>query len=144
MLVDAGASSEVGKDGGVWVDGLVIAAERGHGAVVEMLLSVGVSVDSVDSMEATALCRACLKGNAHVVRVLVDQGGADVNRCGSRNLTPLAWASGWGHEDVVRVLLEAGADVGIVSADGDTAMDLAEREGYDGVVELLKAHRQTQ
>ena len=140
LLVNVGSGSEAGKDGGVWVDGLVKAAGVGPVDVVRVLLDAGVDVDGVGN-GSTALIDAVWNGRVDVVRVLVE-GGADVNRHVSRvgwmGRTPLMRASRRGLEDVVRVLLEAGADVGVWDDRGDTAMDLARSEGRHGVVEILE------
>ena len=42
-------------------------------------------------------------------------------------------ASMWGHVEVVRLLLDAGASVDFVGADGWTALDLARQEEHRGV-----------
>ncbi len=46
-------------------------------------------------------------------------------------------ASSAGHADVVTLLLGAGADVNLVSADGRTPLSIATRWGYSTVVKVL-------
>lgn len=66
--------------------------------------------------------------------------GALVNSRESRNgATPLMVAAFEGHEDVVRILLEAGADVNAKDAEGNTALSLATTRGHQDVIKLLKA-----
>jgi ankyrin repeat protein len=53
-----------------------------------------------------------------------------------------------GHEEVARILIEAGADVGICGTGapgfyGKTAYDLALERGQTSLVELLRASQQT-
>ena len=43
-----------------------------------------------------------------------------------------------GKEDVVRVLLELGADVGVRDGRGETALAVARRMGREGVVRVLE------
>ena len=43
------------------------------------------------------------------------------------------------YQDVVRLLLDAGADPSIADADGRTALQNAERRGQDAVATLLRA-----
>ncbi len=138
MLVEAGAGSGAGKKGGVWVEGLGAAVEEGHVDVVRELLGLGVAVDGVDESGETALVRASRYGRADVVRVLVVEGGADVNKAGMEGKTPLIWACRNGEVDVVQVLLELGADVGIVDDGGRTALEVAREAGYDDVVQLFE------
>ena len=72
---------------------------------------MGVEVDGMDQYGDTALCRAIRSGRVDIVKVLVGEG-ADVNKAGKEGRTPLILASSLvGKEDVVQVLLEAGADV---------------------------------
>jgi hypothetical protein len=52
------------------------------------------------------------------LKLLLEAAEADVEDCSGQ--TPLAWAAGNGHEAVVKLLLEAGADV--ESKDGDGRM----------------------
>ena len=47
-------------------------------------------------------------------------------------------AAHWGHADVARLLLEAGADASRQNEDGKTALDLAEAHGHDDLAALLR------
>ena len=141
LLVNLGAGSGVGKDEGVWVAGMVSAAQKGHVDVVRMLIAMGVGAEGVGEGEDTALCCACRAGKVEVVKVLVEEGGADVNRVGKDERTPVFLASIWGREDVVRVLLELGANVGIPDAWGGVPEDLARMRGHVGVVEAFEEWR---
>jgi len=51
--------------------------------------------------------------------------------------TPLNWAADEGHVDVVRLLLEKGADVAVANSNGWTPLNLAASNGYIDVVRLL-------
>jgi hypothetical protein len=53
----------------------------------------------------------------------------------------ITWAAGRGEEQVVRLLIEKGADVNARDADGKTAVYFAWRNGHMQVVKLLRAHR---
>ena len=54
--------------------------------------------------------------------------------------TPLLIKSMKGHEAVVRLLLQHGADVAQATNDGWTALMFASREGYEALVQLLLQH----
>jgi ankyrin repeat protein len=54
--------------------------------------------------------------------------------------TPLHRASINGALEVVRLLLEHGADVEAKDNDGETALQVAAYKGHDEVVELLREH----
>ena len=137
MLVEAGSGSGAGKDGDVWTRGLAAAASRGHVDVVRGLLGMGVGVEGVDDFGDTALCLASAEGHIHVVNVLLGQGGAGVNVPGGRGRTPLFFACEKGKEDVVRVLLEAGADLETTDMFGATPLTVAQMFRRSGVVKVL-------
>ncbi len=64
--------------------------------------------------------------------------GADANAVYHRSLeTPLSHASRRGDYDVVKALLDAGADVNAKDAEGCTPLHWAAREGHEAVVKAL-------
>ena len=63
--------------------------------------------------------------------------GADVNTKDGAAITPLIWASHYGHTKSVRVLILHGADVNAQSTEGFTAIIFAAQYGYLETVGLL-------
>jgi ankyrin repeat protein len=61
-----------------------------------------------------------------------------VNATDERGNTPLLEAARYGHEDICRVLIGAGADVKAKDKDGKTALMLAVQNNHDDVVRVLK------
>jgi ankyrin repeat protein len=53
--------------------------------------------------------------------------------------TPLHWAAWGGHEAVVQLLMDSGADVNAKTEDGWTALHQAARGGHEAVIRLLIA-----
>jgi len=81
---------------------------------------------------------ACQKGDARIVRALLE-GNADlacVNRVGG---TPLMEAAAFGHLPLVKFLQGRGADPQTKSYKGNTALDIARREGKSDVANFLEA-----
>ena len=109
MIVDAGAGSGVGKEGVVWMGGMVAAAEEGCVDVVRELMGMGVWAGGVSEDGDTALISAARSGCVEVVRLLVEEEGVDVNAVGEDGMTPLSTARMMGEKDIVRMLLDAGA-----------------------------------
>ncbi|RPA97778.1 ankyrin, partial [Choiromyces venosus 120613-1] len=99
---------------------LITATEYGHLEIVRYLLrrrDINVEVRGEDAV--TALCWAANTGNLDMVKLLVEEGGADVNlSCGcwhapwnggeltSLLLTPLHFAAIRGHLSVVQFLVK--------------------------------------
>jgi len=92
---------------------LIPAAERGHVETVRRLIKAGVDVDHVNRLDWTALLEAIILGDGgpqhvQIVQALV-QADADVNLADGRGVTPLAHARQRGYDDIVRILMDAGA-----------------------------------
>jgi outer membrane protein assembly factor BamB len=86
------------------------AARKGDAVAVRALLEKGVDVNTKTHYGATALWFAAYKGHLDIARVLLEHR-ADVNAADSVwELTPLQLAAGEGRDELVRVLLEAGAE----------------------------------
>lgn len=92
---------------------LVRASRRGHVGVVKSLLAGGADPNLMDGPATrpgwTPLMNAVHKGQLPVVRLLI-AAGADVGRAGADGTTALMLASGEESAEMVRVLLDAGAD----------------------------------
>lgn len=52
---------------------------------------------------------------------------------------PIYMAAQEGHMEIVRALIEAGADVNLVAQDGCTPIDIAKRKGHAAIVRALRA-----
>lgn len=100
------------------------------------LLAQSPTPTDVDGL--TALMRAAARGDAAGVATIV-AGGADVNAVhGETRLTPLMFAAYFGHDAVVRLLIEKGAQPNLKDATGASAADWAGQGGYDGTATLLQ------
>jgi outer membrane protein assembly factor BamB/pimeloyl-ACP methyl ester carboxylesterase len=94
------------------------AAREGDLATVEALLDQGVDVDSRTRYQATALTFAAEKGQAEVVRTLLERGADPEPEDTFYHVVPLGWALRGEHLEVVRLLLEHGAHEGADGAIG--------------------------
>ena len=100
-----------------------------------------VDVDGVGhkSTGETALFQAAQQGFVEVVRFLVEEGKADVDKARtSDGATPLFMAAQKGHTEVVRFLVEEGkADVDKVNDNNQTPINVAADSGHLEVVQFL-------
>jgi ankyrin repeat protein len=91
---------------------LIAAAHLGHVEVVRRLIAAGAPLDHVNNLGWTALMEAVILGD----------GGSN-------------------HQQVVRLLLEAGADRSIADRSGVSPLAHARARGYSGIARLLERGR---
>ena len=83
---------------------------------------------------------AIMNGNIDEVQWQLD-AGVDVNEESSKGLTPLHYAASAGHNDIVELLIERGANVNATdSGKGATPLDYAHWGDHEEVIETLNAH----
>jgi ankyrin repeat protein len=83
---------------------------------------------------------SALDGHVDLVRFLILEFAADVNKGGKRGATPLYGAAQNGHLDVVRFLVEHGADVNQADNDGQTPLMVASAQMNEMIVRYLIKH----
>ena len=105
---------------------LMIAARLGHQDLVSLLVSRKASVTRRSPHGDTALMMASLKGHLAIARLLV-ANGAQVSHAG---WAPLHYAAFEGRAEVVKYLLEKGADKNSLAPNGFTPLMLAARGGH--------------
>jgi ankyrin repeat protein len=92
---------------------LIAAAHLGQFVIVRTLIQAGAPLDHINNLNWTALIEAIVLGDGgqkHLatLRALVD-AGADVNLADGSGSTPLQLARARGYQDMVDILLAAGA-----------------------------------
>lgn len=113
------------------------AAEKGHGAIVKLLLDKGANIDSKNKyFGRTPLSWAAEEGHKVVVELLLGKG-ADRDSADKSGQTPLLWAAKKGCEAIVKLLLENGANRDSNDNDGRTPLSWAAGNGRERVVKLL-------
>ena len=91
-------------------DQLYEAVRKGDAAAVTALLDKGADVNAKFRYGTTVLFKAAERGNAEVTKVLLDRG-VDINVEDTfYHATAMSWALQNDHLDVVRLLLQKGAD----------------------------------
>jgi RNA polymerase sigma factor (sigma-70 family) len=96
---------------------LRMASERGWNEIAA-LIEKALSTRFPLSVAAHDLLEACAKGDTALVHRLLAEDKALVRSSDDKGETPLHQACAAGHYDIVRMLIEAGAEVGAVRADG--------------------------
>ncbi|KAJ0108674.1 hypothetical protein J7T55_015108 [Diaporthe amygdali] len=122
---------------------LQAASMRGHHLVAQALLGAGADVNAPggNNIYRNALELACGTGNVPLIRLLLEAGGIvnpkHVTRYQGR--TPIQAAAESGHEEVVLILLDLGANVNAPASpsSGVTALQAACFQGHVDLVRLL-------
>jgi len=141
-LIDAGADVNA-KDDTVQSAYLIATSEVGDDpALLELTLANGADVRSLDSYNGTGLIRAADRGYTTIVARLLETD-IEVDHVNLLGWTALLEAIILGggdpaHTEVVRQLVEAGADVNLADGQGVPPLAHAEQSGYDRMVEILR------
>ena len=116
------------------------ASVDGNAAIVSLLVQSGQSeVERKDKDGFSALFMAVRERHLETVKILVEEGEADVNaKNGEGNWTPLQMASFNGDGTMVEYLLRRGASAEDKDDEGWTALVHAAEEGHLHVVRLLE------
>ena len=120
---------------------LIIAAEYGHEEAVDVLLAHGARVNAVDRHNSTALHLVSSSCYYNIAKKLINCG-ADINAKDSFVRTPLMIAAEYGKLEIVKLLLDRGANTYIQTQNfskGHTALIYACERGHLDVVEELLA-----
>lgn len=151
LLLDAGAEVDVFNQ---YDDSpLRAAAAAGNSEVVKILLQAGANPNLTGTGTRSALFEAAMHGHARIVQALLRVGAhVEAVTLGSRvrsfpvytsglvdveGVTPLIAAAEGGHVQVVRMLVDAGADVNRADGGGFTPLMGAARTGHVGLVKFL-------
>ena len=141
-LVDAGADVNA-KDHTEQSAYLIATSEVGADPrLLELMLANGADVAALDSFDGTGLIRAAERGYVEIVRRLLETGIEidHVNRLGWTALLEaiILGEGGPEHTEVVRLLVDAGADVDLADANGVTPLEHARSQGFDEIAAILE------
>jgi ankyrin repeat protein len=113
----------------------------GNAKAAAALIQQGAAVDGADAEGCTPLMRAVMKNQAEVAKVLLSNGANPdvIVRTTDTPLYPLFVASMNGYTDLVRILIEKGANV-MAKVEGVPApLDAAKHNGHEAAAKLISA-----
>ena len=141
-LVKAGANINLlDKDR---YDGVTIASVADDEETLRVLLSLGASAKLVTSRyDGTALIAAAHLGHDGVVKQLI-AAGAPLDHVNNLHWTAAIEAvvlgrGGARHQETLRALIKAGANLQLTDRQGNTPLQLATARGYTEMVKMLSA-----
>ena len=141
LLVAAGA--DVDLQDGMRANAFLALGETGNVDVLDEVLRGDPDVRRTNRFGGTALIPAADRGHVEMVRALLDRTGVDVDHVNDLGWTALLEAvilgdGGAAHQEIVRLLLAAGADRTIADSQGVTPLEHARRLGFTRIAALLE------
>lgn len=141
LLIEAGANVNVqdySQD-----SPFLLAGARGNVELVKAMLNANPDFNLYNRFGGTALIPAAERGHVETVKVLLGTD-LDVNHVNRLGWTALLEAIILGqgktpHQEIVRALIEAGADVNLADPDGVTPLQHARKKGFKKIAALLEA-----
>lgn len=138
-LIEAGADVNAKDD--IQDSAYLYAGARGHDEILLLTLENGADLESTNRFGGTTLIPASERGLLATVEILLD-AGVDPDHINNLSWTALHEAIVLGdgssvYADVVRALIDGGADINIPDGDGVLPVDLATARGYDAIVAEL-------
>ncbi|XP_044260234.1 uncharacterized protein LOC123008483 [Tribolium madens] len=139
LLIESKADLEAAQiDGGT---PLHSAAFGGHNDIIKFLVEKGANWKATNKNKETCLHEAALKGCTETVCFLIKENKDLINKTDCRERTALHWAAEKGYGNMIRYLVEAGAEVGIKDRWKKTALDVAREAGKEEIVRYLEGKK---
>ena len=121
------------------------AAKQGHVEPIRLLLEAGAEIEAQNRWGMTPFCVAAWRGHVQCVYFLSEAGASNQptqdeptqDQENMKNMSPMHYAVATNRLEIVRFLVETGANKDQLLSDGTTPMHLAVDEGHLDMIKLL-------
>lgn len=125
------------QDGRGWCP-LMWASAEGHKEIVDLLLEHGADPNVVNYLGRSAIMYAANYGFCDITKALLEKGAIPNPSREFTDHPPLSAAADKGHLEVVKLLVEHGANVKHKGKDNKTALDISMEAGHGEVAKYLR------
>jgi ankyrin repeat protein len=140
LLIAAGADVNMKDD--TLQSAYLISTSDGFTELLKKTLNAGADVHCTDSYNGTGLIRAADRGHVEIIKELLrtDIRVNHINRIGWTALQEAVILGDGGkrHTEVVRMLVDAGADVNLPDKDGGTPLAHAKNKNFTDIKKILE------
>jgi ankyrin repeat protein len=140
LLIAAGA--DVNMKDNTLQSAYLISTSEGYTELLTKTLKAGADVHCTDSYNGTGLIRAADRGHVEIIRELLktDIRVNHINRIGWTALLEaiILGDGGKRHTEVVRLLIDAGADVNLPDKDGVSPLAHAKNRKFFDIIKMLE------
>jgi ankyrin repeat protein len=141
LLIAAGA--DVNMKDNTLQSAYLISTSDGFTELLKKTLEAGADVHCTDSYNGTGLIRAADRGHVEIIRELLktDIRVNHINRIGWTALLEaiILGDGGKRHTEVVRLLVDAGADVNLPDKDGVSPLAHAKSRNFTSIIKILES-----
>ncbi|GBL81153.1 Serine/threonine-protein phosphatase 6 regulatory ankyrin repeat subunit B [Araneus ventricosus] len=116
---------------------LHFAVYPGHANVVKLLIENGANVNIADYKNRTAIELAVAHGKLEIVKMLSELKSINIHDKANDGFSLLHIAADSGHLNIIKHLIEKGADINSENDAGTKPIHFAAREGYKDIVQFL-------
>ncbi len=139
-----GAGADINKQDNICLNPYLWGCISGNLDLVRMGVEAGADLTLLTRFGGVGIHPPAEKGHVEVVRYLAEQTDVNINLTNICGWTPLLEAiilrdGGPAQQEIVRLLLEAGADPGMVDQWGVSPLQHAQEKGFTKIAELLTA-----
>jgi ankyrin len=114
---------------------LHLAVMEGHLDLTKVLLDAGARVK--DKEKNNAIHLATSTGQSEILKLVINKNKSKLNDQNADKNTPLHLALNLGNIDIIRILIDNGANINIKDNEGNTAVQLAIKNGLEEIIILF-------